>query len=788
MKHYLDLVPISARVHKKQNRMSVFCIALAVFLVTTIFGMADMFVRSQILKDQQDYGNWHILLHDITAEDAAVIAARPDVEVFTQYDTVNYSAAQGYLVGGRETVICGSGEDWFREIFPEVLADGSAPKLSGEAVITDNAENLLGLTLGDSFELSMPDGAKRSFTVSGFIKTAALISRNDCFGIFVTLDDFRTLAVPGSNQQGEAAGVAAPYYLRFAGTGNVRAKIAALKSQCGIEDWQVQENTMLLGLLGQSRSSFMMRIYVAAAVLSVLVLCAGSLMIASSLNSNVAQRTEFFGLLRCVGATPRQVMRLVRKEALNWCRFAIPAGVLCGVAVIWILCAVLRALSPEYFGAIPVLSFSAASVLAGLVIGLLTVLLAVRAPAKRAARVSPLAAVSGSANDLQPVRRAANTKLFKVDAALGIHHARESRKNFALMTGSFALSIVLFLSFSVPAAFFNHALTPLYPWAADISATSADGACSIAPARVNELAENPAVEAVYGRMCAYNVPVTIGEERKTALLVSYDARQFAWAEDYLQSGSVKDAENKENTALAIYSAQSPMQPGDRLSVEYGGQSTELTLGGILTASPAKANTGEEVIICAEETFRRITGESGYAVFDMRLANGATDAEVNEIRRSLGEGLSFSDKRADNESIMGAYYSVWLFIYGFLVLIALITVFNVINSVAMSVAARTKQYGVFRAIGLSDTQLSRMIVAEATAYAVTGSVLGTALGLGLNKLLFDIMISARWGDTWSVPVSGLIFILLLVAASVALAVYAPIKRIQKMSIVENIGAQ
>ncbi|MBP3540180.1 MAG: ABC transporter permease [Oscillospiraceae bacterium] len=582
--------------------------------------------------------------------------------------------------------------------------------------------------------------------------------------------------------------MAAPYYLRFAGTGNVRAKIAALKSQCGIEDWQVQENTMLLGLLGQSRSSFMMRIYVAAAVLSVLVLCAGSLMIASSLNSNVAQRTEFFGLLRCVGATPRQVMRLVRKEALNWCRFAIPAGMLCGVAVIWILCAVLRALSPEYFGAIPVLSFSAASVLAGLVIGLLTVLLAARAPAKRAARVSPLAAVSGSANDLQPVRRAANTKLFKVDAALGIHHARESRKNFALMTGSFALSIVLFLSFSVPAAFFNHALTPLYPWAADISATSADGACSIAPARVNELAENPAVEAVYGRMCAYNVPVTIGEERKTALLVSYDARQFAWAEDYLQSGSVKDAENKENTALAIYSAQSPMQPGDRLSVEYGGQSTELTLGGILTASPAKANTGEEVIICAEETFRRITGESGYAVFDMRLANGATDAEVNEIRRSLGEGLSFSDKRADNESIMGAYYSVWLFIYGFLVLIALITVFNVINSVAMSVAARTKQYGVFRAIGLSDTQLSRMIVAEATAYAVTGSVLGTALGLGLNKLLFDIMISARWGDTWSVPVSGLIFILLLVAASVALAVYAPIKRIQKMSIVENIGAQ
>ena len=50
MKHYLELVPISARVHRKQNRMSIFCIILAVFLVTAIFGMADMFIRSQILQ------------------------------------------------------------------------------------------------------------------------------------------------------------------------------------------------------------------------------------------------------------------------------------------------------------------------------------------------------------------------------------------------------------------------------------------------------------------------------------------------------------------------------------------------------------------------------------------------------------------------------------------------------------------------------------------------------------------------------------------------------------------
>ena len=42
MKHYLDLIAISAGRHKKQTRMTRLCIVLAVFLVTVIFGMADM--------------------------------------------------------------------------------------------------------------------------------------------------------------------------------------------------------------------------------------------------------------------------------------------------------------------------------------------------------------------------------------------------------------------------------------------------------------------------------------------------------------------------------------------------------------------------------------------------------------------------------------------------------------------------------------------------------------------------------------------------------------------------
>mgnify|MGYP000576816313 CR=1 FL=1 len=46
MKSYLSLVPISAKVHKRQSRMTRICIILAVFLVTSIFSMVEMWTKS----------------------------------------------------------------------------------------------------------------------------------------------------------------------------------------------------------------------------------------------------------------------------------------------------------------------------------------------------------------------------------------------------------------------------------------------------------------------------------------------------------------------------------------------------------------------------------------------------------------------------------------------------------------------------------------------------------------------------------------------------------------------
>ncbi|MDE6965134.1 MAG: hypothetical protein K2P30_16080, partial [Lachnospiraceae bacterium] len=58
MKGYLDLIPISEKLHRRQSRMTRLCITLAVFLIAAIFGMADMEIRNQREMALKDDGAW----------------------------------------------------------------------------------------------------------------------------------------------------------------------------------------------------------------------------------------------------------------------------------------------------------------------------------------------------------------------------------------------------------------------------------------------------------------------------------------------------------------------------------------------------------------------------------------------------------------------------------------------------------------------------------------------------------------------------------------------------------
>lgn len=791
MKNYLELVPLYTKAHGKQNRMSIFCIFLSVFLVATIFGMADMYIQSQLLKTKQEDGNWHIVLSRISDEEAALIAARPDVKVLSCYGVLNYQLDMGYKVADKDVVICGSDEAEVTDIYADTISEGSFPQKEDEVLVSGNVKKELGLTIGDQISIRDATGTEYPYTISGFADDLPMIMSKDIYGVFMNTAAFRDF-FPGV-VDGEPDDYDSCFLVQFRNPRAIRKSIDDIKKQFHLSDEQVGEQAMLLGLLGQSDEGnlFMMMIYAAAAILSVLVLLAGILMIASSLNSNIAGRTEFFGMLRCVGATPKQIIRLVHREALSLCTYAIPASIILGIIVIWVLCALLRALSPMYFATMPAFAISLPSIAAGVIIGILTVLLASRAPAKRASKASPLAAVTGNANDMAPVRRAANTTLCKVDTALGIHHAKASRKNFLLVVSSFALSIILFLSFSTTVDFMKHAIKALSPWSPDISVISPDNTCTVDRSLIPVLQDNPVVKRAFGRMFAYDLPTVTNGRENTTMLISYEEHQFKWAKKYLLGGSLQEAQEQIGTGLIVaapqYDNHSEIQVGDTVTLMIDGQPSEITITGMVSECPFNTPDGD-IIICSEDTFRQLTGAEDYTIIDIQLTGKATDDDVDAIRSQVETGCTFSDQRIDKQSVLGANYSFKLFIYGFLFLIAMVTICNIINCVAMSVEARMKQYGGLRAIGLSDRQLKKMIIAETSTYAVSGGICGIVLGLALNKKLFEILVSYRWSEPWSLPTTELVIIIGIVIISVILAIHGPIRKIREMSIVDTLNAQ
>ena len=525
-----------------------------------------------------------------------------------------------------------------------------------------------------------------------------------------------------------------------------------------------------------------------AAVLCLLILAAGVLMISGSINSSVAQRTQFFGMMRCIGMSRRQIIRFVRLEALNWCKTAVPIGLILGILCSWGLCAALRFLVREEFSHIPLFGVSIIGIISGIVVGVMTVLIAAGAPAKRASKVPPAAAVSGSLENGRAVH-SVSSHVIRIETSLGVHHAVSSRKNLVLLTGSFALSIILFLGFSVLVDFVDF-LMPQSAAASDIDISSVDGTNSINTQFLETIRKMNGVKQVYGRRSFFDVPAELSGHTDASVtidLVSFDDFDLKClkTDGMLRRGSsLSRVYGNSGYVLATWDKNSSLEIGDTIRIG----SETLTIAGLLKYDPFSSDgltSGRITLITSAETFARLTGVTDYSLIMVQLRGDATEEDVAAICSAAGNEVIFSDKR--EQSTSGTYLFFIVCVYGFLAIIALVTILNIINSISMSVSARIRQYGSMRAVGMDGRQITGMIAAEAFTYAFWGCVTGCAIGLSFSRLLYDFLITAHFPyASWTLPVWQLTVIVLFVVLSTALASYAPARRIRRMAVTETIN--
>lgn len=788
MKSYLGLTAAYEKVHRKRGRITVLCIALSVCLVTAIFSMADMAVRSQINYFIKTGGNYHVSLHEIDEGTAAQIAGRTDVAAAGWV----YQGSTGSL-GGKSLSFAGAGEKAFSEMTEMSLASGAYPQKAEEALLNETAMENLGLTIGDEIKVTIPDGTQKTYLITGICNDLGTLLKADAYGMILSEDGFCQIA-------DENAKDGSVFRIQFKKGISIKDAIADMEAEYRLAPEQFSENTVLLGLLGESENSLMRSLYLVAALLVLLVLAAGTVMISAGFNTEVLWRIQFYGLLRCLGATGGQVKRYVIIQGLRQSLRGVPVGLAAGQGICWCACALLKAVNSSRFSEIPQLAFSGVGLSAGIIVGFLIVLLAALSPARKAAAVPPATAVSGNEQTERKGIHALFSHVLPVDTGMGISHAFSGRKNMVLMTCSFALSISLFLAFYVCVIFLNQAMPSLQPSAADLSITA--GEYPLDSGLINELETIPGVETVYGRKVSSpletvnrrisgHVEKAGGAEEyfdlQQVMLVSYDANQFRWAKEDLTEGNMKSAEEPGNV-LAVYGKGMPWKEGDVLTLHTPAGEKEVRIAGILSDVYTGPGKNGVCLVCSEENFYSIVGNVGYAEIDLKLNGKADNGTAAAVRKLLPADAAFSDKRLHNAEARDSYFSGAVFIYGFLFIIALITVFQIFNSMNASVAARTKQYGMMRAIGMSDRQLVHMIKAESLTYAITGCIAGCIVGLPLNKAVFGWLIQEKWGTSWQLPFGALLVILLLCLVSAELSIRQPVRKICGMAIVDTINKQ
>ncbi len=803
MKSYLMLVQSYLKAHRKRTGLTVLSVAISVALVTGIFSMVDVFLRFEKLDVIRIYGNQHLSVINATEEEAAIIRNRIDVRTSGRWRDMGNGKINGIdcRIGALEEAIASN--------LNIEVQQGSFPKGENELMLEKwAAENLFKEEgTGRKVSITFADNTIVEYTVSG---------------IYNDLGNMKAAGVPGVMVSASSADAAAntemnAYFVEFKNRVNIQKAAADIKGELQLADDRIRLNEHLLSVIGQSRHKAAVGLYTIGAILFFIVLAAGVVMIYNTFNISVMGRVRQFGLLRCIGASRFQIKKLVKKEGFTITFWAIPLGIILGMCMSFICSAILKFFNNTIFGEIPLFSISIISILLGIIVGFLTVSIASFVPAKKAAGVSPVNAVTGS-NEIRISKKRKKgllSKILRIELAMGINSAFMKKKTLFLMACSIALSIIMFLGFTVFIDFMYASLKTTKPYTPDISFVSEKG---MGDEMYRELSGLDGVKRVYGRRLAY-IDATFEASRldrdyresfeglkmevdgifiqpEKSWLISYDENQFKWARrDLLEGELSEEGLNKGNGIIAVErnlrksvsTVTAHLKPGDKVYIDTPAGKKELTVMGVLRQIPLGSTEPTfAAFITTEKIFEDITGETVFRTIDIQLKNRKDEKTVRLLKDIAGDRIKLLDVRQQNSEINQVFLTMAVFVYGFVAVIAIFSILNIINTMNTSVAAKTRYLGIMRAVGMTGSQLNKMILAEAAAYSLTGCAAGSILGVLLQRVLI-LNYLTHFSLKWRLPVAQLVIILFITTIVTAFSVVSPLKRIRSKGITEVINS-
>jgi putative ABC transport system permease protein len=719
------------------------------------------------------------------------------------------------------------------DMSPNTYTQGSAPDASGEVALIESLAQDNDLTVGQHVQMATDEGLQ-PVTIAGIFKFGDVASIGGATVVVTTFAD----AQDWFDREGQTSLVLAKAEDGVTPAEAARAVSQALpqgiKVQTGDENADEQTE--------QINASFSFLTYALLAFAGAAVFV-GAFIIFNTFSITVAQRMREFALLRTLGATRRQVLRSVIGEALVIGVSASIIGLAFGFAfarfVTWLFDA--AGFGIPVAGA----RLEPTSVLSGTIVGVLITLVAALLPARRATKVPPIAAMregvtfprsrgarftpyvaalfvvgglalvlrsvfgAGSTTTtllglvvgailvfvgmamvsrwiVRPVARAIGWPIERFTPVVG-RLARENTIRNPGRTAVTSAALMIGLGLIVFVAVFVNGLRTSFTGALDRSVkgdliiTHQQGFGPIPTAIVPAAQSADGVEAASGTSFDQ---VELPDGSKTYVNgvetgTFQQVYEFTWVEggspEVLSRLGTSGMLVEENTAN-----DKRYDVGDTVRVTGPtGESLELEVLGIY--DDPQLFTG---ILVSEPTFRDLSALTSAEVILVRFEDSADpDAAQRSVENALQRfPVAKVQSNAEyKQSIEEQVNTILYLFYALLGMAVVISLFGMVNTLALSVFERTREIGMLRAIGTTRRQLRRMIRYESVITAALGGLLGVAVGV-----VFAWIVALGLEDeglAFSVPYAQLVVALVVATIAGVLAAVLPARRASRLNVLD-----
>ncbi|MEK4274255.1 FtsX-like permease family protein [Paenibacillus sp. FSL R7-0026] len=879
MNKYTSLTQKYLLGQKKRSILTIVGIILSVTLLTAI-GTIGLSFRDKVVRQTvQEYGDYHVSFNGLPGEaiskvvnnasvESAGIISREGYSVLSKtsekekrenpfaapyrylnlknYNTDAMSKLQIQLDAGRlpknshEIILPTLSLD----SFPTKPKLGDSIKLNlGDRIVASTGEmkkiNGLGDLGWDQDEDFRPQ-TEREFIVVGFSNPGTKGSWSANFILpAITYDDNQTIK-PDKKYF---------IYVKMKSMDQIEPKTEAIISSLNVEkvdqgsavkldraidikNVRIDYNNELLKLYGESTYEGVNHslLYAFAAIIIIIMGCT-SAVIYNTFHISVLERTSQFGMLRCIGATPSQIRKLVLKEATILSLIAIPIGLLTGTVFMKLLFYNISFLALGFLNDMQMVISLPILIIAG-VLGLLTVYLSAIGPARLAAKVSPLEAIHSSGStkveDITSVRKSMLLgKLLGIEGQFASRNIRRNKKRFRITAFSIVISMILFIVFSGLAGFLGQTSQSgiEYSYSVQYEGDSK----RIDDSVYSDIVKIDAVEHAYKlyihqvmailpkdkvnpkyyelRKGMYSVEEGEGYRTDNNFLESYGDNGLDALKSKLTAGTIdKDKMNQENGVILnqklriitteegkqIIIDQTQFKVGDHIQVrtlEGGNQKYKtLTVTGIVEQGVLSKDYNESAmleLITTPEVIEKVTGNDAYSRIFILAKTDISNKPITDYLKSLTEkdaGYSYMDNVMARAKAKNDATTASIFLYGFIGVIVLIAFLNIMNTVSTNLILRTKEFAVLKAIGMTQRNVGKMILLEGVLYgvyaAVYGSILGIALSYGIHHLFKGAL-----DVGWAIPWSSIVLACTGAIATTLVATAWPMYRLNQTSIVE-----